>query len=1293
MFSRMVFFLICIFLFAFTTPFAQDEIYCGGQSSQQQTQQIGGAYVSANGTIKALFIFIDFKDDTFEPNSITWPVGTGPNFLNNIVDSTDAQNSGLYANVTTFFDSMGFGQFQMIGKAYYVQAPESLAYYKRVYPGNEVAYSSRDVIQILDQTVDFSDFDRWTSNYYSHSPGSDGKVDMVFFCYRIWYRYRESSSNSFFAEGWWSASLPGDVYVDGGVRRIGGAQTVDVLNMIQYPRIEHLLHEFGHVWGLPHQYGAGTWALMGQRTPSTSSFMNLFEREQLGWVNYNTITTTTTFTLPDFGSTGTAYRVQIPGTSEYYLLENHQKLTLYDVPDKTSGGQGLYILHNVFGIASPNQGNIKVINADGRWNWDNPEWIQNPWSTDPNFIIPVFRRLTINRTSGKTERNLLYAVNPKNDSGGYYYINAWKNYQTGQTVTGEIYKGDGKDSWNLTNNNVFSPYSNPAATKANGTTVPVVVEVQGQSGSVLTIKVYINDTLSSSPSKPQGVTATYNASNQAVVTWLANLESDVTSGGGYNIYREIYYGSTIVSSIKLNSSLVTSTSYTDQTGYSISGVTSGIDLYCRYKVEAVDNTAKVSVKSDGAEIFLGKTVSGTIASSTVWNENKIFVGNVTVNNGATLTIASGVAVHDVSNITVSSGAALVINSGAMLKFNSATNVYDESSPKGSLLIYGKIQANGATFTSNSSNPNYYWAAIYIVNSNQSGNYFRTCHFSNCKFAMVLNNSYFFSSGNEIYNNTFTNCLNPIRLIYGTYVANINSNTFYDNLEDGIVIFSSYAGTINGNTFEKQSRNNSGRDLFWIYNSSDMVLTNNTIAFASQDGIRCETYSSPVIGTSATANGNKIILNNRHGVHAQSTTTPFLGGYLQAVCNDYGGNNSIYSNSGLQLFVATSSQFVSAEHNWWGTNPNSGNGFTTATMNVLFGNTYPDVDPALWQSDPHPLIVHNPIETEKSEMSFAVQDNLLLKQVSLSTESITDNPIVMLNTTVSRERILLTLGNQLAMSQLYDKAIAVYDTLVTFYPSSDEAEAALLQINTVFRRHNSAAKNRAIGVSPKSSFQYFQKIADEKTGTRLERVAVELAALNASAEGNSSQAIVYHKKILNGWQNSESERRSLAALTELYWTLDDKAEANKYIAELQSKYADDPVTALLLDTKYMMDNIVPVLAKNGGLNNSQIGVEQEESNKANENVAAVIPTVTALHQNYPNPFNPVTTIRYDLSQAGMVDIAVFDILGRQITQLVHGYEAEGIKSVQFNGNNVPSGIYFIRLKTQDNVFTRRMLLMK
>lgn len=76
-----------------------------------------------------------------------------------------------------------------------------------------------------------------------------------------------------------------------------------------------------------------------------------------------------------------------------------------------------------------------------------------------------------------------------------------------------------------------------------------------------------------------------------------------------------------------------------------------------------------------------------------------------------------------------------------------------------------------------------------------------------------------------------------------------------------------------------------------------------------------------------------------------------------------------------------------------------------------------------------------------------------------------------------------------------------------------------------------------------------------------------------------------------------------------------------------------------------------------------------------------PANFVLHKNYPNPFNPATRISYDLSQAGYIDLTVYDITGRQVQTLFAGYRTAGSHSLVWKGpaNGLASGIYICRLK--------------
>ena len=94
----------------------------------------------------------------------------------------------------------------------------------------------------------------------------------------------------------------------------------------------------------------------------------------------------------------------------------------------------------------------------------------------------------------------------------------------------------------------------------------------------------------------------------------------------------------------------------------------------------------------------------------------------------------------------------------------------------------------------------------------------------------------------------------------------------------------------------------------------------------------------------------------------------------------------------------------------------------------------------------------------------------------------------------------------------------------------------------------------------------------------------------------------------------------------------------------------------------------------------------------------IPETFILHDAYPNPFNPSTTISYQLEDAGMISLAVFDINGRLIKSLVSGKQSGGAYTVEWKGNDnsgqmVSAGLYFYRLSVDNGSQTRKMLLLK
>ncbi len=670
----------------------------------------------------------------------------------------------------------------------------------------------------------------------------------------------------------------------------------------------------------------------------------------------------------------------------------------------------------------------------------------------------------------------------------------------------------------------------------------------------------------------------------------------------------------------------------------------------------------------------GQIVSGTVTRNTSWQGEVTANGNIIVATGATLTIASGATVNNISHITVQTGATLIVNSGVTLKFNSAPTPSYEGSPKGSLGVNGKIHADGATFTSNSSNSDYYWAGIYVINSNPGGdgNYFKNCIIQQCKFGMTIYNSRFDGSSDEIYNNTFTHCLNPIRLTGGSYVNRITYNHLTDNLEDGIVIYQSTVQHVDHTLIQKSQAASSGRDGFWISGSYNQpLLTHNEVAYGYSNGIRCEYYSAPNLGGpdggNAVPGNNGIHDNAVHGVYAQSSTQPFLGNYNLSECASYGGYNSIFNNSNKQLYVATGSQFVNAKWNWWGVVPDDGdNGFTSNTMASLFGNGFPYIRPALsYGPGGYP------------EAPFTESMELYKKSAIV----------------IPHESILLAFGDQLMIAKRYDRACAVYDSLIASYPASDEAEAALLRLHYAMQRFNAALKAQPFLGQAKDAADYFTKLASRVARTRLERNASNLSVVNAAMQGQTEPAIKGYEFIIQNWSGEEeSEKYALAALVELYLKIGDGKAADARMATLNSKYPHDALTSLVNDMVYLIRKYVPPIQttpSGSGDFSDKSRTNEDTSKKKN----AEVPLETMLHPSYPNPFNPMTSVSYTLSEPGLIDLVVFDILGRKVVELAHGYQSAGVKSIHLDGSKFPSGTYFLRLNAQGKLFTQRLLLVK
>jgi hypothetical protein len=356
--------------------------------------QLGGLYLTAEGQIRILVIYVRFRDDN-DPHNY-WQAGSPPSQMSEIIDPDMTSGSTNFDNLTHYFDVMSLGRYQVVGEAIYVETPHDMAYY-----GNPPINSStvEDVlVNAVDSIVDFSQYDNWTRiSNYNHENSPDGVVDMIVM---VWRRKINPGS----AAGW--ASLGGGIGITlDGVTIERGYPTGSGVT-VQWPwdrsedyNFKLIIHEIGH-WLITgtHPYGAqpdhSIWGMLTH--PFDGYCVNPFERERLGWIDLVEITGEITANLADYVTTGEAYKYHPPNgaTNEFYYFANHQKLHTtsdgksYDDATVNSADKGIFVMHqqNIYS----GQNNILCKVAPGNWNWENPFFTNQCFSQS----LPAYRTVS-----------------------------------------------------------------------------------------------------------------------------------------------------------------------------------------------------------------------------------------------------------------------------------------------------------------------------------------------------------------------------------------------------------------------------------------------------------------------------------------------------------------------------------------------------------------------------------------------------------------------------------------------------------------------------------------------------------------------------------------------------------------------------------------------------------------------------------------------------------------------------------------------------------------------------------
>ena len=179
------------------------------------------------------------------------------------------------------------------------------------------------------------------------------------------------------------------------------------------------------------------------------------------------------------------------------------------------------------------------------------------------------------------------------------------------------------------------------------------------------------------------------------------------------------------------------------------------------------------------------------------------------------------------------------------------------------------------------------------------------------------------------------------------------------------------------------------------------------------------------------------------------------------------------------------------------------------------------------------------------------------------------------------------------------------------------------------------------------------------------------------DGNSNMT-------LSQWQSMGYDQHSMLANPEDQIFVD-YVNSNYHL--LQNAQAVDAGTNLVLPTVFEdLDNI----SRPQG-NGFDIGsYEYNTITSAEENF---LPSELILYQNYPNPFNPTTILSFVIRHVSFVSLKIYDVLGNEISTLVNEEKPAGEYEINFNADNLPSGIYFYQLKSGNYSETKSMILLK
>jgi parallel beta-helix repeat protein len=512
----------------------------------------------------------------------------------------------------------------------------------------------------------------------------------------------------------------------------------------------------------------------------------------------------------------------------------------------------------------------------------------------------------------------------------------------------------------------------------------------------------------------------------------------------------------------------------------------------------------------------------------------------------------------------------------------------------------------------------------------------------------------------------------IDITYGSNIS-VQYNTI-TNIGEGILVSNS-SPLVKNNTINTTGSlvANVGIGMDYSYSS---VLTGNQIS-------NCTTGVSLFL-SSPTMFENVIIssVTGAKGVYANHYSSPKLKPVFAQIGVWDGGMNEISTTgSGAMCINLTNNSVPDLDYgcNTLTITTNSGNYFVYGTIDPPSFYTY-YIRNNTWMNAFSPNYINLDVDYEESPEGCDLDapggggvkgSNLPVVLVDPPQQVIVNygnnifDTLQTLNTSreLSQDMALYLSGMNYEISGNFSSAFNTYRLLISNYQDSNTAVYSLKRLLRCKDRLNSDTASYI------SLRQYYLNLAgNNQTDTAFVNVTEELATKCLVRIRDYSGAITEYENVINSSNDSLQILGAELNIIETYMLMQQNGDAPLFTgqyAQLKPRRIEDGVRMI-----------------------------KEKLYGTSRNSISVLPLKYNISQNYPNPFNPTTKINYELPKNSFVKIVVYDILGREVTRLVNNeFKESGRYTVEFNGMNLASGVYFYRIEAGDFVQSKKMVLVK